>query len=48
MILLKQTASLSFFLIILDGNPSITLPYAITFYISLFLSFQPNGHYMLL
>lgn len=48
MILLNQTASLSFFLVILEGNTAIMLSYAITFQISHFLSFQANGHYVLL
>lgn len=48
MILLKKTASLSFHLVILEANPSITLSYVIAFYIFLFLTFQHNGHYILL
>lgn len=48
MILLNHTASLSFFLVILEGNTAIMLSYAITFQISPFLSFQANGQYVLL
>jgi len=48
MIFLKQSASLSFLQVILEGNFAIMLSFAITFHITVFLSFQTNGYYLLL